>query len=212
MTETAIIGIAGGYETDDTDTTFNGGNIDTDGFTVVAYAGSLITDSLSVDASFGHSLLDTDQFRTAAGTRITSSVDGDRTFAAANLNYNHQVNDWLLTGIGGVLWAQDKQDAFTESDGTAVGSSRFTLGRVKIGGELARTFGAFEPFVGATFSHAFNQTDIAGSSNDRSDVLLGAGARYFGSQDVSGSLELNTLLGRDDVEEHSVNFLLRANF
>ena len=77
--------MAAGYENNDADTTFNSSNSDTKGFTIVTYLGAVISDSLSADFAYGRSFLDTDQFRTAAGTQITSSFEGDRRFAAGNL-------------------------------------------------------------------------------------------------------------------------------
>ena len=135
-------------------------------------------------------------------------------FAAANLNYGRELDQWLFTGRVGVLWASDEQDSFVESDGTAVGSSKFRVGRLKLGAEVARSMGSFEPFAGATYNHSYTQSDApAGTSgNDRSDVLLGVGVRYFGSESVTGAFEVNTLLGRDNVDEHSLNLLIRADF
>ncbi len=214
VTDKVLLGVAGGYEVDDRDTLFNGGNIESDGFTLVAYAGALLTDNLSADVALGRSELEIDQFRTTAGTRITSTLDGDRTYAAANVNYGRELREWLITGRAGALWARDKQEAFTESDGTVASSSKFSVGRFNLGAEVARSFGVLEPFVSATYNHSFNQTRAAPGqrSADRSDVLLGVGARFYGSDTVSGALEVNTLLGHDNVDEHSLNLLIRANF
>jgi hypothetical protein len=214
VSDKVILGIAGGVESDDNDTAFNSGNIETEGYTVSAYVGALLTDNLSADAAIGYSDLDIDQFRTAGTTRITSSLDGQRMFAAGNVNYDREWNDWQLTGTAGLLWAKDEQDAFVESDGTAVASSTFRLARLRLGAEVARTFGNFEPYVLATYSNSFSQTDArpGQGTTDRSDVLLGGGARFYGDDTWSGALEATTLLGRDNVDETGFNLLLHANF
>jgi len=40
-------------------------------------------------------------------------------------------------------------------------------------------------------------------------VLFGVGLRYFGERGLSGNLEYNTRLGREDFEEHNFTATLR---
>jgi hypothetical protein len=80
--------MAAGFESDDTDTIFNGGNTEMKGFSIVTYAGALLSDQLSVDLAIGGTYLETEQLRTSGTTRITSDLKGERVFAAGNLNYS----------------------------------------------------------------------------------------------------------------------------
>jgi outer membrane autotransporter protein len=209
-----IVGLAAGFESDDTDTIFNGDNIEMKGFPIVTYVDALLTDQLSVDLAIGRTYLETDQFRTSGTTRITSGLKGARVFAAGNLNYGWSIQDWRIRTRAGLLWLRDDQGAFAESNSNAVARSVFRVGRAKFDGEVSRTYGVFEPFLRATYNTTFTLTQSAsgGPSPDRDDMLINLGVRYFGENSLSGALEFNTLLGRDNIEEYSVNLLSRSEF
>jgi hypothetical protein len=217
--QSMVIGIAVGYEDSDIDTTFNLGELETDGYTIAPYFGYLFTDTWSVNFSFGYSNVDYDQFRTAPGTttRITSSTDADRWFGMFNLNGVTTYGNWILGGRVGTLWARNEVDAFVESDGTAVAEVRSKLGTWSIGGDAAYSFGAFEPFVSATYEHDYSLTEIAVTTgpqpdNDRDDVLFGAGVRYFGGKGISGNLDWTRRLGRSDYDEDIFTASIRVDF
>ena len=131
-----VAGVSLGYENNDIDTTFNGGNIDSDMITVAPYIGGLLNDTFSVDFSIGYSNIDIDQFRTLAGTRITSSVDAERRFVAGNLNASRAFGNWYVSGRAGLLYAKEEQDAFVESDGTLNPDRSFELGQLRVGGDV----------------------------------------------------------------------------
>jgi outer membrane autotransporter barrel domain len=217
--EEVLFGMAVGYEDNDIDTTFNLGNQQTDGYTIAPYFGALLTDTWSVSFSFGYSNLDTDQFRTLPGTttRVTSSSDHDRWFGMLNLNGLTTYGNWILSGHIGILHAQDEQDAFLESDGTQVADFQSKLGQWNIGGEAAYSFDEFEPFVRATYENDFSQTEVGviggpQPSFDEDDVLFGVGLRYFGAKGLTGNLEYNTRLGREDFDEDSFTATIRYEF
>ncbi|MCZ6803559.1 MAG: autotransporter domain-containing protein [Proteobacteria bacterium] len=98
--ENTVLGVAFGYGNGDIDTTFNGGQQDTDSYTIAPYFGALLTDQLSVDFNVGYSRVDYDQFRTVTGstTQITSSPFSDRWFGAFNLNGITYYNNWIIGG------------------------------------------------------------------------------------------------------------------
>ena len=214
--EAVLFGLAVGYEDNDIDTDFNRGNEQTEGYTVAPYFGALLTDTWSVSFSFGYSNLDTDQFRTdpATGARVTSAPEHDRWFGMLNLNGLTTVGPWILGGQIGLLYAQDEQDAFIESDGTAVAEFKSKLGQWNLGGDVAYSFGAWEPFVRATYENDFSLTKVGVIGGpqpafDDDDVLVGVGLRYFGEKGLSGNLEYHTRLGREDFEEHNFTATLR---
>ena len=218
--ESTVLGIAVGYESSDIDTTFNRGNVEADGYTIAPYFGYLLTDTWSVDFSFGYSSIDYDQFRTApvTGTRVTSSTDADRWFGAFNLNGVTYYNNWILGGRVGTLWAKNEVDAFTESDTTSVADLRTKLGTWSIGGDVAYSYGDFEPFVRATYEQDYSMTEIAVTTgpqpdNDRDDVLLAAGVRYFGANNgISGYLDWTRRLGRENFDEDTFTASIRVDF
>ena len=79
-----VFGVALGFDQTDIDTTFNAGEQDIDSYSILPYMSGYISDPLGVDfdLSFdmvvGWSDVEIDQFRTLAGTRITSSTDATR--------------------------------------------------------------------------------------------------------------------------------------
>jgi len=49
-------------------------------------------------------------------------------------------------------------------------------------------------------------------SNDRDDVLLTAGMRYFGKNGISGNLEYSKRFDRDDFDEDRISVTVRVDF
>ncbi len=216
--EGLVMGLALGYETQDVDTFFNAGKQDMDGYTVVPYVAASVGDHSSLDFAFGYSDINTKQFRVTGGTLISSSVDSERYFVNGNLTHTRAYGLWNVSGQLGALWAKDVQKAFAESNGTVNTARSFKVGQWRIGGEAAYTWGVFEPYARATFQYDFTSTKItfapgvASPKFDQTDVLAGFGVRYFADNGISGSLEYNTVLGRENYSEDTLQFLIRAEF
>jgi len=215
--ENVVVGVALGYESSDVTTTFNSGEQDTDGWTIAPYGGAVLGERWSIDGSIGYSNVSTDQFRTTAGTRVTSEVDGERFFASFNLSGVYAWEDWVVTPSLGWTLARGFDDGFTESDGT-VHSNRVTrLEQWRIGAEAAYAYGDFEPYARATYERDYAFTKVrtaagAQPANDNDDILFAAGLRYFGSQGLSGSFEWNRRLGRSDFDEDLFSLTVRYEF
>ncbi|MCK5669296.1 MAG: autotransporter outer membrane beta-barrel domain-containing protein, partial [Gammaproteobacteria bacterium] len=216
-----LLGVAVGYEDSDIDTDFNLGNQETDGFTIAPYLGALINDTWSVSASFGYSSLDTDQFRTLGTTTFTSSPDSDRWFAMFNLNGLTTYDNWIIGGQIGVLWARNELDAYTETSSlgatTRVAEMDAKLAQWNIGADVAYSYGEFEPFARVMYENDFSQTEIGviggpQPSFDDDDVMLGFGMRYFGANNLTGNLEFNTRLDRDDYDEYDISATIRYDW
>lgn len=217
--ENTVLGIAFGYENNDIDTDFNGGEQDTDGFTIAPYFGLLLNDILSVDLAAGYSRMDTDQFRRApgTGTKINSSPNADRWFVTMNFSGVWVIDNWILGASTGGLYAKHAEESFVESDGTAVSSLDTELGQWRISGDAAYSFGAWEPFARVTYENDFEQTKIGviggpQPSFDDDNVLVGGGIRYFGTKGISGNLEFYKRLGREDFDEHAITLTIRGEF
>jgi hypothetical protein len=214
-----IVGLAAGYENMDSDTTFNAGEQETSGWTVAPYLGYLISPMFSVDVNFGYAGLETDQFRTAAGARVTSSFDSERWFASGSLNANKVIDKWILGGRLTYLWTVEDQDGFTESNGTGVRGRKVRLSQLQVGGDVGYSFGEFEPYVTAAFSHDVSRSALAAvpgglpqPSDDDNDFQLGLGVRYFGKQGISGVLEWTTVTGRDNYDDDTINLTIGTEF
>ena len=217
LRDNLILGLALGLETTDTKTTANNGQADTYGFTVAPYLAYLIDDTLSVDFAAGYSRLSHDQAR-GPQRSITSDTNSKRLFVAGNGNWGQTYGNWYVSARGGITWLSSELDSVTESDGSFVPASVFRIGQISLGGEAAYSYDEWEPYVGATFNHAYSKTrrlfaaGITAPDDDRSDLLINAGVRFFGANGISGGAEYSTLLLRDDFTEHSFQFNVRAEF
>ncbi|MCZ6525382.1 MAG: hypothetical protein O6928_02300 [Gammaproteobacteria bacterium] len=49
-------------------------------------------------------------------------------------------------------------------------------------------------------------------SNDRDDVLMRVGVRYFDNNGISGNLEYSKRLDRDDFDEDRISLTVRVDF
>ena len=215
----SILGVAFGYDIGDIDTTFNGGNQDTDSFTVAPYFGALLTDSFSVDFNVGYSRVDYDQFRTITGTttRVTSTPHADRWFSAFNLNGIAFYNNWVLGSRVGWSYASSSIDSFTESNGTVVAESRTKVTTASIAGDVAYSFENYEPFLNLSYQRDISFRKISVTTgpqptNDNDDILLTAGVRYFNKNGISGNLEYSKRFDRDNFDEDRVSLTVRADF
>ena len=95
-----VIGLTLGYENTDIDTAYNGGNNETDGYTIAPYAAYLINDIFSADVVMGYTSLgtDTDRIDNVSGGTILGDFDAERWFIATNLNATVSYEQWLLGG------------------------------------------------------------------------------------------------------------------
>lgn len=213
-----LLGVSVSLERSDVDTRFNGGEQGITAISFAPYVGFLLTDWLTVDAAAGVGSVQTDQFRTAGGARITSDVESLRVFANVNATGTWAFGPLLASGRAGLLYVTQEDDRFTESNGVVIGDTRSRLGRFLLGGELAYAAGAWEPYLGATFEHDFSRDrvsfapGVAQPRSDASDVLFAAGVRYYGRDDVSGSIEYSSVLGRRNLDEHTVSANVRWTF
>lgn len=192
--------------------------MNTTGISVSPYFGFLLNDWLSVDAAVGVSSLSTDQYRTSGTSLVTSDVDSFRIYGTMNLTATQAFDKVLASGYAGMLYATQSDDDYLESDGRTVNDVRNSIGRFLLGGELAYSAGAWEPYVSGTFEYDFTRSDLNYGAGvlqpeyDATDVLFAVGLRYFSKDNVSGAVEYSTVLGRQDLNEHSVSANLRWQF
>ncbi len=215
--DSTILGIAFGYDNSDIDTTFNGGNQDTDSFTIAPYFGAVLSETLSVDFNIGYSNASFDQYRTAAATRITSSPTADRWFGSINLNAIKMVDNWILGGRVGALFAKSVIDSYTESNNTVVAQSRTKVGSMSLAGDVAYDYGNYEPFVNLAYNYDFSLRNITTAtapvpSHDKDDILLTAGVRYFEESGISGNLEYSKRIARDNFDEDRISLTVRMDY
>jgi hypothetical protein len=216
--ENHLVGIAIGTETTEIDTAFNDGSLDTEGNTVAAYYGWLISDHWSLDVNLGRSGLDTEQLRTppplAPSVEIVNSeYSTERAFASANFNSFWTLWRLNLGGRVGYLTTRQEQDAYIESDLTAVEASILEYEQAYIAGDVA--YGQrSQPYLGVTLMKDLNSELLVFPSgeqpaNDEESLQLAAGWRYYGENGLSVILEWNKRDGKDEYLEDSISFTLR---
>ncbi len=221
-----VLGIAAGYEETSVFTSFNGGDTDSDGFTISPYAAYLINDRWSVDAAFGYTSLDydTDRISTVNGSTVLGDFDSDRWFVTTNINASHTHNDWFLSGRVGYLYSHEDQDGYTET-GTGVrtlGRRKIHLSQIIVGGEAAYNYGHLEPYFGVTYSNDLTTGiartgsagglpgGVAATQDDDDEFLLSFGFRHYGSW-YSTVAEFSKVLSRNNIDSHSIMFTFRAD-
>ena len=215
--EKTIIGVALGFDKSDIDTGFNGGNQNTDTITIAPYFGTILDDTFSIDFSIGYSNASYDQFRTAGTTRITSSPTADRWFGSFNMNAIKFIDNWILSGRVGSVYAKSVIKGYTESNGVVVSDNRSKVGSVSIAGEAAYSMKEWEPFLNIAYQYDYRLEEIVAASgpqpsNDQDDILLATGVRYFEKSGISGNLEYSKRLGRDNFDEDRISLTLRIDY
>ena len=213
-----LLGLSVSLERAKTKTRFNSGEQNATAISVTPYAGYLLSDWLTLDAALGFGSVSTDQFRTLGATRISSDLHSTRIYGSLNATGTWAFDRLLASSRVGFLYATQDDDRFLESNGAAVADSRAKVGRLLLGGELAYSLAAWEPYVSGTFEHDFTSSKAAATAgvaqpkNDDTDLLFAVGLRYYGKNDLSGSLEYNTILGRRNLEEDNFSANVRWKF
>jgi hypothetical protein len=220
-----VLGMSVGYEASKFTTTFNAGNERSDGFNLNPYFAYLLSDSWSVDLILGYGQFNTRQSRTTAMPigvppfAVTVPVDSEfkstRGFASANLTNISLLGDWKLTGSLGAQGSRREQDAYTETDGTAIASSKLTAEQYSLLGEAAYGRGKSETFFGAMYQYSTDpvKTQFATGlqpPDDPDSYLLSAGWRYFG-KDLTANFVFTGRVGQEDVKEYGFSMVIRVD-
>lgn len=210
-----IIGGAVAFSWSETDTPDDAFERDEFSVTFAPYAAYAIDDVFSVDGSVGYTVGFSQTDRVAGG----ATVDGDGTnhsyFLSLNASGRKYWDQFGLLGSVGALWSQSFQGAYTESDGTPVGSARSDLGslsaRIQPSYLIPTDDVLIEPYVGLGYTYDYAITKITGAANDRGQMDVKAGVNLFGDG-VMGGIEANTGLFRENERRMNVSGTLRMNF
>ncbi len=215
--DNAIIGVALGFDMADIDTGFNSGNQKADTFTIAPYYGAILSDILSVDFNFGYSYVDYDQFRTSGATRVSSTPTADRLFGAFNLSTTYFVDRWVFGSRVGFLYARSKIDTYTESNGATVAERATRVGTFSLAGDAAYSFGNYEPFLNLAYHYDYMLVEVSAGTgpqpaNDKDDILLTTGIRYFEKSGLSGNLEYSKRFLRENFDEDRLSVTVRVDY
>ncbi|MCP5151889.1 MAG: autotransporter outer membrane beta-barrel domain-containing protein [Ectothiorhodospiraceae bacterium] len=232
--ERFVLGATVGYERTDSNTLFNGGSQDRDGYSVAVYGAWLINDVLSLDASAGYARITTDEDRLDPnnGRTLTADYDAERGFVTANLNAVKAFGPVVVGGRVGWLYTAESQDAFTERGcaprqagvcaARTVGERHVDLGQVYAGVDVGYGIGDFEPYAIAIYRNDLGRDDGASAGglpggvrpqpDDDDELQLGLGVRYFGGNGITGSLEWLRTNGRASYDDDAFSLTVRVPF
>jgi hypothetical protein len=219
-TESTLIGLAGTLNEANSVVTANIGGVKTSGFAVTPYAAWMINDIYSVDVTGGYGNGDTTQFRNPFGTLLNSKFGVDRWFTAGNVNALYTVNQWVFQARTGILYANEDQDRYVETNNGAtvntIGAHSYYLTQWQTGGTIGYLFNKgslnnFEPYAGAVY-----RLDVAKSSmpvpTGYDDVQFQTGVRWFARKDVSAEFRWTSDLARTNFSNDTFMFNARATF
>lgn len=224
--ERVLVGAAFGYEDSKSETPYNGGEVNTDGFSINPYAALMLSDWLSVDVIGGRAWLDNDQFRVAPldGSRTTASFDSRRYFVASNVNALTVMGDFLLGLSAGYLYTEQNDDAYTEtgSNARSVQKRTLDLSQFSTTGTVGYDFGGADAYGFLTYRRDLSRSDgaeagglpsglaVQPADNDEFEYGVGFNIAAYGA--VSGGLQFSQVVGRDQFDSFTVNLTGRVDF
>jgi uncharacterized protein with beta-barrel porin domain len=195
-----IFGVSAGYTHADLSLSPSSVTRQADGALVGPYAAYVIGPNWSVDALVNWTSLSNN---ISAPTPFPSgSYNSNRVTAASNLNYFTNYDAIKLTGFGGYAYTWEGGNP-----GAVLGSAlanNIRYGAIRIGGEAAYDFGAFEPYLPLTFEY---ETTTPNDGTSRAALVLGAGLRYRWSDTLTGGLLVETT----ELKTHTRDVLVGAH-
>ena len=208
-----IVGVALAGDRTRIDTTFNGGTPRGNGYTIAPYIGVPINRALTFDASigYGRTKLDTN-FGATSG-----SFNSDRLVGNIGLAYRQSVGNWLLTGRGSYISAQDKLGSYTLSNGTFVSSGDVNVSQIRLGGQAAYNAGSFVPYVGLTYIYDIRRPEqqaVGGTSaaNDRDAWTPVIGIQFKSGGALYGGIQYSSEQSRSQVKNNQLLLNIGARF
>ena len=202
-----ILGIAASWDRARVSTTFNGGNLNGNGYTLAPYVAVPFGGAWVFDASAGFGRANLNQVDNSVAGGVSGNSTDRRTFSALGLSYAKAIGKWQLTGKGNYLAAEDKVGSFTLSNGTAINANTTRLAQFRLGGQAAYDAGTFVPFVGLYYVNDIQrptQAPVGGVSaaNDRDGWLVQLGMNFYSKGPISGGLIYSTETSRSEVKNN----------
>ncbi len=197
LSDDLIVGVLGGYGMADFDTMTAGtaGSFDSDGVHAGVYLGKRLAPNLLFDALLAYTSSDYDTHLGAT----TGSFGAHRITVAAHLKGNI---DWGMVTIQpaiGLMYASERQDAYTDTAAVVHAAKTVTAGRLSIGPKfifqpVTREFGTTQFWFAAKGEYDFSNQNTSATSSlpDISDVAsarVQAGLSIVTDSGISLSLQ-----------------------
>lgn len=174
LSDTLIFGGALGYSQTDSDLVDNGGNAESDGYSLSFYGTHFIKNNLYFDAivSYGNTSYDTSRTITFANNALnddtfSGDTDGSHTAVNIGLGRNHALPDtgWEFSSYSRLAYNRIEIDGYSESSATgsalelAVGEQSIESLTTTLGTQVSKAistgFGILVPHLQAEYHHEF---------------------------------------------------------
>lgn len=217
IVENVVLGVALSDEKLRATTSFNGGSIKGSGNTIAPYLGWRINQNWALDATlaWGNTNINIVDYSIAGGT--TGTNKDKRSLVSGGLAYNKLLGQWMLTGKGTLLTAQDKFSSFTTSRNQSVDATSTRTTQARLLGQAMYNAGSFVPFFGVTYIYDLErpfQNPVGGQSaaNDRDGWQLRAGVNFRSSGALYGGVQVTSEIGRSQVKNDQILFNVGMRF
>ena len=164
ITEQVLIGAVVGYAGAGLDVGATG-NLKSRGFTVGGYFGARVNETVRTDGYLAYTRSDYD---VRAGT-TTGSFDANRFSLGINVYGSMPMDGFTIEPGIRFVYGSERQDAYTDSTGTAVVGRTVTAGRVSVGPKLIwdpieTGSGSFSPWLGGYYEYSFSNTNAVATT------------------------------------------------
>lgn len=209
----SLLGVAIGSDSSRTSTTFNGGNVNSRGYSLAPYFMVPFGAHWTLDGSIG---LGSGKVDSNVGASVTGNTSESRGFGSLGLTYATMVGKWQLEGNGALLHSATRQGQYTQSNAALIAAATNRVTQLRGGMRASYGSGSFVPFFGAALSTDLDQTAsgaVGGQtpSNAREAVYLQAGFSFNPGKKVSGSVQFSSEL-RDQVRNNGIVATLSLKF
>jgi outer membrane autotransporter protein len=200
-----IFGVAAGYTHADLALSPSTINREVDGAVVGPYAAYIVNSNWWVDGLVNWTSLSNDI--TAPLPFPAGSYHSNRVTAASNLNYFTRYEGIKLTGFGGYAYSWEGGNTNAILPSALANNIRY--GAIRIGGEAAYPFGAFEPYLPLRVEY---ETTTPNDGTSRTALVAGAGLRYRWSDTLTGGLLFETTELKTHTRDLIISGHLRWSF
>ena len=195
-----ILGLSAGYTHADLSLSPLSITRTANGGLVGPYAAYIINPNWSIDA-----LVNWTSLSNNLGAPLpfpSGSYHSSRWTGASNLNYFGIYNGIKLTGSGGYAYTWEGGNTNAVLPSSLANNVRY--GAIRLRGEAAYDFGAWEPYVPLTFEY---ETTTPADGTSRAALIPGVGLRYRWSDTLTGGL----LFESTEIKTHTRDMLVSAH-
>jgi hypothetical protein len=219
LNASTLVGISLTYEDVDSDTIYNSGKLDSDGFTIAPYISYNISDSMAIYAVAGYAFVDYDLKQ--GNNTARADLDADRYFAEINFMAFQSFDKVILNERVGYLHTHESQDSYTEDYYDAAGnyltsakisSNSITFSQLKANLEVSYAGEQLEPYIDVGYYYDVEQEKIKGNKNDRTGMDVTLGMRVFLSDNLTGEVTASQVFNRSRINETTFTGNIRYQF